>query len=101
MQNVRFRLWNRGDCRGNKVVRISGDKDNHINRGRICIKGSSAVTWLNLPERLTKPLKKTADGFVEIPLEQAMDEIAEKMLELQKKYGKQAVGRLEGRRNRI
>ena len=70
----------------NKVVRISGDKDNHINRGRICIKGSSAVTWLNLPERLTKPLKKTADGFVEIPLEQAMDEIAEKMLELQKKY---------------
>ena len=30
----------------NKLVRISGDKDNHINRGRICIKGSSAVTWL-------------------------------------------------------
>ena len=80
----------------NKVVRISGDKDNHINRGRICIKGSSAVTWLNLPERLTKPLKKTADGFVEIPLEQAMDEIAGKMLELQKKYGKQAVAGWKG-----
>ncbi len=47
----------------NKVVRISGDKDNHINRGRICIKGSSAVTWLNLPERLTKPLKKNSRWF--------------------------------------
>ena len=39
----------------NKLVRISGDKDNHINRGRICIKGSSAVTWLDSPERLRKP----------------------------------------------
>ena len=55
----------------NKLVRISGDKDNHINRGRICIKGSSAVTWLDSPERLRKPLKRTENGFVEIPLEQA------------------------------
>ena len=57
----------------NKLVRINGDKDNHINRGRICIKGSSAVTWLDSPERLRKPLKRTENGFVEIPLEQAMD----------------------------
>ena len=80
----------------NKLVRISGDKDNHINRGRICIKGSSAVTWLDSPERLRKPLKRTENGFVEIPLEQAMDEIADKIKELQEKYGKQAVAGWKG-----
>lgn len=80
----------------NKVVRISGDKENDINRGRICIKGSSAATLLNLNERLRKPLKKTENGFVEIELEQAMDEIADKIKEIQAKYGKQAVGGWKG-----
>lgn len=80
----------------NVVVKISGDKDNHINRGRICIKGSSATTWVNSPERIRKPLKKTKNGFVEIPLEQAMDEIADKMKALQSKYGKQSVAGWKG-----
>lgn len=80
----------------NEIVRISGDKDNNINKGRICIKGSSAATMLRLPDRIRKPLKKTKDGFVEIEMEQAMDEIAEKIKEIQAKYGKQAVGGWKG-----
>ncbi len=84
------------EVKNNRIVKVSGNEENDINRGRICIKGSSAATWLNLPERLRKPLKKTANGFVEIPLEQAMDEIAAKMKELQDTYGKQAVAGWKG-----
>lgn len=81
----------------NKVVHIEGNKDNILNKGRICIKGSSAVTWLNHPERLKKPLKRMENGeFAEIELEQAMDEIAEKLLDIQKKYGDNSIGVWKG-----
>lgn len=79
-----------------KVEKIVGNKDNPVNCGRICIKGSSAATWVNLETRLTKPLKKTENGFVEIELEQAMDEIAERLLQIQKKYGDNAIGVWKG-----
>lgn len=81
----------------NKVVHIEGDKDNILNKGRICIKGSSAVTWLNHPDRLLKPLKKNANGdFEEIELEKAMDEIAEKLVNIQEKYGANSIGVWKG-----
>ena len=81
----------------NKVVEIEGDPNHICSKGRTCIKGSSAVTWLNNPDRLYKPLKRDGAGnFREIPLEQAMDEIAAKLLEIQKKYGPNAIGIWKG-----
>lgn len=81
----------------NKVVDIEGDPNHICSKGRICIKGSSAVTWLNRPERLYKPLKRDGAGnFREIPLEQAMDEIAAKLTAIQKKYGPNAIGIWKG-----
>jgi len=81
----------------NKVVHIEGNKDSVLNKGRVCIKGSSAVQWLNHKDRLYKPLKKNENGeFVEIELEQAMDEIAEKLQGIQKQYGDNAIGVWKG-----
>lgn len=81
----------------NKVVDIEGDPNHICSKGRTCIKGSSAVTWLNRPERLYKPLKRDGAGnFREIPLEQAMDEIAAKLIAIQKKYGPNAIGIWKG-----
>lgn len=81
----------------NKVVDIEGDPNHICSKGRTCIKGSSAVTWLNRPDRLYKPLKRDGAGnFREIPLEQAMDEIAAKLVAIQKKYGPNAIGIWKG-----
>lgn len=79
-----------------KVKDIVGNEDFAANRGRICIKGSSGLSQLYHEDRLMKPLKKTSEGFVEIELEQAMDEIAEKMKSLQETYGTQSVGVWKG-----
>ena len=79
-----------------RVTEIKGNDEFLANRGRICIKGSSGVTQLYNPERLTKPLKRTENGFVEIEMEQAMDEIAEKMKSLQAEYGNESVGVWKG-----
>ena len=77
----------------NRVVDIEGNPEHLFSKGRTCIKGSSAVTWLNRPDRLFKPLKRNMAGeFEEIELERAMDEIAAKLIEIQKKYGDNAIG---------
>lgn len=82
--------------RDGKLVRVEGDCNNILNKGRICIKGSSAATWLNLPTRLMKPLRRNGSVFEEIDLERAMDEIAEKLLRIQKEYGDAAIGVWKG-----
>ena len=79
-----------------RVVEIEGNDNYAANRGRICIKGSSGVTQLYHKDRLTKPLKRTENGFVEIEMEQAMDEIAEKMMALQAEHGTESVGAWKG-----
>jgi anaerobic selenocysteine-containing dehydrogenase len=79
-----------------KVVDIVGNKGSLENRGRICIKGSSGLAQLYHKDRLKKPLKKTENGFVEIEMEQAMDEIAEKIKQIQNDYGTPAVGIWKG-----
>ena len=69
----------------NRVVDIEGNPEHLFSKGRTCIKGSSAVTWLNRPDRIFKPLKRNMAGeFEEIELERAMDEIAAKLIEIQK-----------------
>lgn len=86
------------DCylENGQVSRIEGNKDHVWNRGRLCIKGSHGTDMIYAPDRIRKPLKKTENGFVEIPLKQALDEIADKLLKIQKDYGPQAVGVWKG-----
>lgn len=79
-----------------KLISIQGNKEHSWNRGRVCIKGSRGVDMVTSEKRIMKPLKKTEDGFVEIELEQALDEIAEKMKFIQKTYGDASVGIWKG-----
>ncbi len=41
-----------------KLVKIKGNPDDLFNRGRLCIKGSSAVANINHPDRLKTALKR-------------------------------------------
>jgi anaerobic selenocysteine-containing dehydrogenase len=79
-----------------KVVDIDGNKEHPWNRGRLCIKGPGGVDLINAPDRIRKPLKKTENGFVEIPLEQALEEIAEKIKKLQGEHGDAAMSIWKG-----
>jgi anaerobic selenocysteine-containing dehydrogenase len=75
-----------------RIVKISGMKAHPQNKGRICPKGVVAPDTVYHPERLLKPLKKSADGsFVEIPLGQAMDEIVERLEAIKKRYGARSI----------
>jgi len=63
-----------------RIVRITGDRDQPMSKGYVCFKGLQADEAHHGPARLLRPLKRKPDGsFEEIGLEQALDEIAEKL----------------------
>jgi anaerobic selenocysteine-containing dehydrogenase len=79
------------------LVDIKGLATHPQNKGRLCPKGRAAVDLFYHQDRLLKPLKKMADGsFREISRDQALDEIAERMRRIEKRYGARAVGVWKG-----
>jgi anaerobic selenocysteine-containing dehydrogenase len=63
---------------GGRLIRVSGDPANLIFDGYTCIKGRAQPELHNHPDRLLHSLKRAPDGtYVQIGVEQAMDEIAE------------------------
>ncbi|SEH19235.1 Anaerobic selenocysteine-containing dehydrogenase [Sphingopyxis sp. YR583] len=63
-----------------RVTQVRGDKDHVLSRGYACIKGLGAADAMNAPDRILHPMKRNADGgWEQIPFEQALDEIAERM----------------------
>ncbi len=70
-----------------RIIDIDSYPDHPWNRGRICSKAGGAVEIVNHPDRLLRPLKKSASGWQEIDLEQALDEIAERVIDIQEAYG--------------
>jgi anaerobic selenocysteine-containing dehydrogenase len=79
-----------------RVVDIDGFKGHPWNLGRLCSKGRAAVDLVYHPDRLWKPLKRTASGWQEIPLEQALDEIAERLVRIRDAHGARAIGVWKG-----
>ncbi|MEZ6096806.1 MAG: molybdopterin-dependent oxidoreductase [Pirellulaceae bacterium] len=84
--------WNKAPCRfcgtgchvqvgvqGGKVVAIAGDKNAEVNKGLLCVKGYHVGGILYGKDRLTKPLRRDGDGFVEIEWDEAIDLIADRI----------------------
>lgn len=82
---------------GNRIVSIRGDKDQPLSRGYACFKGLQAEEAHHGPARLLRPLKRMADGsLAEIPLEQALDEIADRVRILSERHGPEVVALFNG-----
>jgi formate dehydrogenase major subunit len=69
--------------KGERVVHIEGDPNSPISRGRLCPRGSSSLSLVNSPTRQTKALYRAphATDFEEIDLEEAIDMIADRVID--------------------
>lgn len=65
-----------------KVIQIEGDPDSPISRGRLCPKGAATRTMVQSPLREYKVKYRRPYGtrWEELPLEKAMDMIADRVL---------------------
>ena len=79
-----------------RVVSVRGDHDNPITQGYACVKGLDIATGLYGDKRILRPLKRVGDKQVPIPLEQALDEIAERMKTVIAEDGAQSLAFFRG-----
>ena len=78
------------EYQGEHVLNIAGDPDDLHSNGYICPKGFALQDLHNDPERLKTPLKRVGDKWLPIDWDQAFDEVAERLVGIQNKYGDDA-----------
>lgn len=72
---------------GKKLVGSYPSKNHPISRGSLCVKGWNVHEFSNSPQRLTTPLIKKDEKFVDASWEEALSLIAKKFTEYKEKYG--------------
>lgn len=74
-----------------RVIKVEGDDEHPITKGKICGRGRMLEKRINSGERILHPLKKINGEFQQISWEQALDEIAIKLTEYREQYGTTSV----------
>ncbi|MEE9235662.1 MAG: molybdopterin-dependent oxidoreductase [Candidatus Acidoferrales bacterium] len=68
--------------REGRAVKVEGNPEHPVNRGRLCIRGQASLQGLYNPDRLRQPLRRRGPGFTDIPWEEAEKFLAGKLAEL-------------------
>lgn len=75
-----------------RIAAIKGDRDNPLSRGHACFKGLQSGASHHAPARLLRPLARSAAGEQrELPLEQALDAITDRLRPIITEHGPDAV----------
>ncbi len=83
-----FDVW----TKGRKILKIEPTEKAPVNGISTCVKGKFGWDFVNSEERLTKPLIRRGDSFVEATWDEVLDLIAEKFQEIKRTYGPDALG---------
>jgi anaerobic selenocysteine-containing dehydrogenase/Fe-S-cluster-containing dehydrogenase component len=68
--------------REGRAVKLEGNPEHPVNRGKLCSKGQASLQGLYNPGRIKAPMARTADGgFAEITWDKAIERLAAKLNE--------------------
>jgi thiosulfate reductase/polysulfide reductase chain A len=91
-----WRCGLRAEVAEGKVVRLEGNPDHPLTRGRLCARGNAGTGLLYDPDRLKYPMlrvgKRGEGKFRRVTWDQALDYFASRLRELKQKYGPESVG---------
>jgi len=81
-----------GGAAGRNIVRVRGDDAHPASQGYACEKAHRIDFYQNGPHRLTKPLRRRADGtFEEIDWDTAIREVAERFRQVRDAHGGESI----------
>lgn len=76
------------------LIKVTAPGKNTVNNGNLCVKGKFGLHFINHSDRLTKPLIKRENSFVEASWDEAVEYTADNLARIKKKYGPDAIGGL-------
>lgn len=76
---------------GSKILSIRGDEQDPFSRGHICPKALGLKDVHEDPDRLRLPVRRTSDGWQEISWDAAFEEIAMRLVDIQRQYGHDSI----------
>ena len=83
-----------------RIVKVKGDPEHLITRGRICARGSLMADHVHHPDRINYPIKRQggrgSGKWQHLGWEQALDEVAEKLEALREKHGAETLAFTHG-----
>ncbi|KDF01339.1 formate dehydrogenase [Mycolicibacterium aromaticivorans JS19b1 = JCM 16368] len=79
-----------------RVVKISADKQNPHSWADFCAKGRTAAQLVEHPRRITRPMRRVGDGYVEATWEDAVADISVRMSAIISAGGPDAVATYTG-----
>jgi anaerobic selenocysteine-containing dehydrogenase len=77
---------------GTTITSVRGDPEDPLSKGAICPKAAALIDLHADPDRLRHPVKRTERGYERVDWDEALDEIAARVLELQAEHGRNSVG---------
>ncbi len=83
-----FEVW----TKGRKILKIQPSHDAPVNAISTCVKGKFGWDFVNSEERITTPLIRQGDAFVEATWDEALSLVAERLGGIKKEYGSNALG---------
>jgi len=79
-----------------RIVSIRGDEADPLSHGHICPKAVALKDVHEDPDRLRRPLRRTASGWAEVSWDDALAEAAERLVRVQSEHGRNAVAVYQG-----
>lgn len=70
-----------------RIAWVDDDPENHSSLGMLCVKGRFGVGYVSHPDRLTLPLMRRGGRLVETSWDEALDLVAERLLEHRGHFG--------------
>jgi anaerobic selenocysteine-containing dehydrogenase len=84
------------DVDAGAITSIRGDAEDPFSKGHVCPKAVALKDLHEDPDRLKRPLRRTAKGFVEIGWDEAFDEVGRRLSELRAAHGDDALAVYQG-----
>ncbi|SFD46268.1 formate dehydrogenase major subunit [Lentibacillus persicus] len=83
-----FDVW----TKDRKILKVEPQQDSPANGISTCVKGKFGWDYVNSEERLTKPLIRDGETFVEVEWDEALDYTAKRFAEIKADKGSDALG---------
>jgi formate dehydrogenase major subunit len=83
-----FEVW----TKDRKILKIEPQAEAPVNGISTCVKGKFGWDFVNSEDRLTKPLIRKGEEFVEASWNEALTLVATKLKEMKEKYGPDSMG---------